>query len=84
MSMKTSILIPAAHLEDNDPFPSDDDYAEVLILKNENGRDKWLIWAVAPTSSYFNAAPIGSLLFTYGATTTYVNTAASTWGTFVA
>ena len=88
MLSDTKILIPATHLEAQDPFPLESGNVDVFILTSQGGasRDKWLIWGIVTSTAYYNNAPTGSLLIKMVTTavTTYKKTDATTWTQVVA
>ena len=75
-------LQPRAKIEDTTVFSSHSGNVYVEVLADETKTfTTWRIYAASPTTSHFNAAPIGSELINTANGVKYRKTAATTWAT---
>ena len=74
-------MIPQIHVEERTKYDDHTGDVYVFRLKSEDGaKEIELIWATSPTTSYFNDAPIGSILFNLAASgLAYYKQDATTW-----
>jgi hypothetical protein len=75
-------LQPRAKVEDSSVFSSHSGNVYIEVLSDETKTfTVWRIYAASPTTSHFNAAPIGSELTNTANGVKYRKTAAATWAT---
>jgi len=74
-------LAPKVRVEEKTVFASHTGDVYVLKFESEDrAKEIWFVWATSPTTSHFNAMPIGSILFNLAASgLAYYKQGATTW-----